>query len=478
MSLISTWSTIANDNGTLGSTPFYWPEGQAPSTVNDCARLMMATIRSQWNDAQWFNWGYTVANVSGNSFTLNTASWNTVTIANVFQTGGRIKLYDTVPNTLYGTITTVSVSAISVQVTFTPDTSSLTATVTSVFNSIITADQKSIPSAAVPADVVRQSGAQIYGVDAGATDAYAISLTPTLTSYAAGESFNFFANSENSGPATLNVDGLGPVAIVNPDGSALNSAQIPAGSINHVVFDGTNFQLANSGASGGGGSSSVGRMLAIHYLTGGTGATFTKNVLANTLQVECIGGGGGGGGTSGTVANAGCGGGGGAGAYVRSLITAPAASYTYTVGAGGAGGVAGAVGSAGTATTFSDGFFVTLSAGGGDAGGAGGGSTTDYIVGSGSGGGASGGDLNITGNSGTEGMLVNGFANGGEGGASYLGGSPHGATVVSTTSNGTSAGANSGAGGSGGAGAGNGVTSAQCDGGAGGSGLIIVTEYS
>ena len=91
MSLISTWSTVANDNGTLGTTPFYWPEGQAPSTVNDCARLMMATIRTQWNDAQWFNWGYTTSRVAGNSFTVITASWNTVTVANVFATGGRIR---------------------------------------------------------------------------------------------------------------------------------------------------------------------------------------------------------------------------------------------------------------------------------------------------------------------------------------------------------------------------------------------------
>lgn len=255
MSLISTWSTIANDNGTLGSTPFYWPEGQAPSTVNDCARLMMATIRSQWNDAQWFNWGYTVARASGSSFTVITASWNTVTVANVFETGGRLKFYDT--STLYGTITTVSVSAASVLVTFTPDTGSLTASFSSVYNSIITADQKSIPSAAVPADVVRQSGAQIYGTDGGATDAYAISMTPTLTSYVAGQAFNFFANSANTGAATLNIDGLGAKSITFPDGSALTDNYIAAGSIVRVVYDGTKFQISSPNSSGGGGASAA-----------------------------------------------------------------------------------------------------------------------------------------------------------------------------------------------------------------------------
>src|SRR5512147_2589722 len=125
MSLISTWSTVANANGTLGTTPQYWPEGQAPSTVNDCARLMMATIRTQWNDAAWFNWGYTVTRVSGTSFTVVTASWNTVTLPAAFEANGRIKLLDT--STLYGTITTVSASGASTLVTFTPDAGSLTA---------------------------------------------------------------------------------------------------------------------------------------------------------------------------------------------------------------------------------------------------------------------------------------------------------------------------------------------------------------
>lgn len=143
MSLISTWSTVANANGTLGSTPFYWPEGQAPSTVNDCARLMMATIRTQWNDAQWFNWGYTVARVSGTSFTVVTASANTVTLPAAFEPNGRIKLYDT--STIYGTVTTVSVSSISTLVTFVPDAGSLTASFSSVYNAILSASNSSIP---------------------------------------------------------------------------------------------------------------------------------------------------------------------------------------------------------------------------------------------------------------------------------------------------------------------------------------------
>lgn len=256
MSLIAEWSTTADDNGTLGTYPEYWPEGQPPSSVNDCARLLMSTIRTQWNDAQWFNWGYTTSRVSGNSFTVVTASWNTVNVADVFMTGGRIRLHDDAA-TLYGTITTVSVSAASVQVTFTPDNSSLTATASAVYNSIITADSKSLPGGTVPADVVRQSGAQIYGVDNGTSDAYAFSMTPTLLAYVAGESFNFFANSANTGASTVNIDGLGVKNLTLPNGSALPTNYIAGGSLVHIVYDGTKFQVLSANSSGGGGASAA-----------------------------------------------------------------------------------------------------------------------------------------------------------------------------------------------------------------------------
>lgn len=297
MSLISTWSTVANDNGTLGTYPFYWPEGQPPSSVNDCARLMMATIRTQWNDAQWFNWGYTVARVSGNSFTAVTASWNTVATTDVFVTGGRLKLSDT--STLYGTITTVSASAISTLVTFTPDTGSLTASFSAVYNSILTPDGKSLPSGTVPPDVVRQSGSVIYGVDAGISDAYAANLTPPLTSYVAGQSFNIRVNSANTGAATLNLDGLGVKGIKLPNGTDLPDNYLVGGSIMHVVYDGTNFQIvsvkADGGGGGGGGGSGV--TLAVtqaNSFTGGewlylNGSTYTVASNASEVTAEVVG---------------------------------------------------------------------------------------------------------------------------------------------------------------------------------------------
>lgn len=71
---------------------------------------------------------------------------------------------------------------------------------------------------------------------------------------------------------------------------------------------------------------------------GGAGTGGNTNAAGNNAAANTGAGGGGAGGDGATVT---AGAGGGAGAYVEKLITAPAANYTYTVGAGGAGGVAG-----------------------------------------------------------------------------------------------------------------------------------------
>src|SRR5438876_8099912 len=43
----STWSeTDASNNAT---PPNGWPEGQAPSSVNDCARMMMGALKRFWD---------------------------------------------------------------------------------------------------------------------------------------------------------------------------------------------------------------------------------------------------------------------------------------------------------------------------------------------------------------------------------------------------------------------------------------------
>jgi hypothetical protein len=136
----------------------------------------------------------------------------------------------------------------------------------------------------------------------------------------------------------------------------------------------------------------------VELLTSGTAATWNTPAGAKALSVEFIAGGGGSGGAQGgasqvTISNAGGGGGSG-----RKEITSPAASYTYTIGAGGtAGAAAGGNGGTGGTTSFTDGVSLTLSATGGAGGNGRIGTALSTAVAGASGGAATGGDENYAG---------------------------------------------------------------------------------
>ncbi len=174
MSEISVWSIVPAQNGTRGAPPIYWPEGQAPSTVNNCARQMMAALRVQMQDAQWFNWGYTTSRISGVKFDMNigTASATTSVVAN-FVANRRIKVYST--STIYATISEASLSGSLINITVTPDSGSLVSTVSSAYLSILTPANTSIPSTVSTAgglqsiQVLTTGSAATYTTPAGVT---------------------------------------------------------------------------------------------------------------------------------------------------------------------------------------------------------------------------------------------------------------------------------------------------------------------
>ena len=104
------------------------------------------------------------------------------------------------------------------------------------------------------AGVVSTDAAQIGQIQAGTTSYIAVSgidtitgnLIPTLTAYAAGNTFSFVASGTNTGSVTLNIDGLGAKAVTRDGSVALNANDITSGKVVTVVYDGTQFQLINS----------------------------------------------------------------------------------------------------------------------------------------------------------------------------------------------------------------------------------------
>ena len=85
----------------------------------------------------------------------------------------------------------------------------------------------------------------------GSSNAYVLAAARTVTAYAQGDAYMFRANHANTGAATLNIDSVGAVAIVNVTQSALAAGQIQAGGIYLVAYDATNskFQLVGASAT-------------------------------------------------------------------------------------------------------------------------------------------------------------------------------------------------------------------------------------
>lgn len=259
-------------------------------------------------------------------------------------------------------------------------------------------------------------------------------------------------------------------------------------------------------ATSGGTITTVGANRVHSFTT--TGTTSITFLVPVTAQVLVVAGGGGGGGTGTTNQT---GGGGGAGEfYTSASYSIAAGTYTVTVGAGGSGGVGSTTGaSGGTPTNGGDSIFGTINCNGGGRGGSSG--VVDNGSSGGSGGGASraatGGASVKTaaglGNAGGSSAGVNGATAGGGGGggaagagADAAGGNATRAAGGAGTTNSIRTGsavtyAEGGAGGSRGGvadgsngttnrgdGGGGGDGNAATNGGAGGSGIVVISYVS
>lgn len=92
-----------------------------------------------------------------------------------------------------------------------------------------------------------QSRATAYAVGAGSANAQTLTLSPAITAYAAGQSFNFTAGATNTGATTLAVNGLTAKSIKKLDGAtALTAGDIVSGGTYRVTYDGTNFVLSST----------------------------------------------------------------------------------------------------------------------------------------------------------------------------------------------------------------------------------------
>lgn len=163
---INTYTSVAASNVT------WFPEGQAPSTVNDGMRQVQADIRAWYTDAQWVNWGDTPSRASATTFKIATDVTARYTV------NSRLKMYDA--TTFYGVITASSYGAPDTTVTVVTDSGSLTTSLTSVALSIISPTNLSIPT------TIGRKGADIASatttdIGAGTGDYVDVTGTTTIT---------------------------------------------------------------------------------------------------------------------------------------------------------------------------------------------------------------------------------------------------------------------------------------------------------
>lgn len=84
------------------------------------------------------------------------------------------------------------------------------------------------------------------GVDTGSANAYLLTFTANFSAYTDGIVIYWVPANTNSLSSTLNVNGLGAVALVRQDGTALTGGEVIAGQIAQVIYRSGAFRLIGS----------------------------------------------------------------------------------------------------------------------------------------------------------------------------------------------------------------------------------------
>ena len=115
---------------------------------------------------------------------------------------------------------------------------------------------------------------------ASGTDTYAVTLSLNVTALRTFGIYLISFTNANTGAATLNINGIGAIALKKDGATALASGDISAGQVYELVYDGTNFQIP--ALSGGGGPSLRNVSATATFST----ANETINCTANTFTVN------------------------------------------------------------------------------------------------------------------------------------------------------------------------------------------------
>lgn len=124
------------------------------------------------------------------------------------------------------------------------------------------------------ADYVRQPG---FGVTAGGTTAYTLTLNPAPTSYTDGMGIAIKMNAANTGSSTINVNGLGAKPLKDPNGIDFASGTLKLNTIYSFKYDSVSGNFILQGKGGGGGNATAAQLLS------GKTATVDSGTITGTM---------------------------------------------------------------------------------------------------------------------------------------------------------------------------------------------------
>lgn len=253
---ITAWSTTASQNGNRLVSGNYL-ENQAPSTVNDAGRSVMAQIRSWANNLEWFEFG-TGANTVSYTRISATQITMAVNVVDQFHVNRRVRIVDGTGATLYGRVTSSAFNSPNTALTFEFDSSSLgSGNPTSVSYGIVSATNTSLPSV-VPTGTILMTG----GASADSGYLFCDGTAYSKTGYSA--LFTKIGTAFGSSSTTFNVPNLqqrfpmGKGSSDNIGDTGGSFTQTPSGSISAPSFSGNAFTPSGSvSISGSTGSHSL-----------------------------------------------------------------------------------------------------------------------------------------------------------------------------------------------------------------------------
>jgi hypothetical protein len=341
---IEDWSTTPASNN--AAVPNGWPEGMAPSGVNDSARQMMADLRTWYEDAQWIDYGHVPTRTGNTTFTIPTDVTATYTV------GRRIKATDS--STIYGTITASSYGAPNTTVTISSDSGNLSASLTAVAIGDLTPTSNAIPYIYRSSADVASAGT--INLNAIRGDLVDVTGTTTITAVTLAEGQE--RTVRFTGILTL----TNGASLVLPGNANITTA---AGDI--VKFRGYASSVVRAVSYSKLGGGSLGAFLNMQTITATGAGTYTPTAGMRFCIIDMQGGGGGSGGTTGAGGQSCVGGAGGSGARMQLLATAAniGASAAVSIGIAGTAGTSGNnAGGTGGDTTITINASTWTSAGG------------------------------------------------------------------------------------------------------------------